>query len=142
MIFSIVSTALLALAMQDAPRTLPPGMGPLRNTFVVAAETVIDNASAVDLKGDDAHFAAQMNDLKTSKENLLRMAEDDREHDAAEAANDLIFAVASCHIRAKNGDAGNCVTLVDNARHRAMEALGKHKANGAWVNGPPTGIGR
>jgi hypothetical protein len=134
----LASIALLTLAGQEAPRSLPNSLAPLRNTFVTAAETVIDSASAVDLSGDDAHYAAQMQDLRTAKENLKRMAEDDRERDAASATDDLVFAVQACHLQAKDGaGTDKCQVQVNNARRRAMEALLKHKANGKWVDGPP-----
>ena len=136
--YALISAA--ALALFAAPQsTLPTSTAPLRNTFVVAAETVIDNASAVDIKADDVHFAGQMQQLRSAKDNLKSMADDDRERDAASAADDLIFAVAACHIQAKDGaSTDRCQTQIANARTRAMEALRMHKSNGQWVAGPPT----
>ncbi len=137
----ILTTVLLVLGLQ-MPQNLPTDTTPLRNTFVTAAETVIDNASAVDLHADNTHFSAQMEQLRSAKANLARMAEDEREREAASAADDLIFAVAACHLQAKDGaDTARCQGQVDAARMRAMEALRKHKVNGVWVDGPPASRG-
>ena len=133
----IVSSVLFAL-LAPAQSTLPTQTGPMRNTFVVAAETVIDSASALDIKSDDVHFNAQFQLVKTAKENLKSMADDERERDAASATDDLIFAVAACHLQAKDGaPTDRCQTQIENARTRAMDAIRKHKSNGAWVDGPP-----
>ena len=140
--FALVSLANLALLLAPPQSTLPTSTGPLRNTFVVAAETVIDSASGIDIKGDDVHFNAQMQQLKSAKDNLKSMAEDDRERDAAAAMDDLLFAVAACHIQAKDGaSTDRCQAQIDSSRIRAMEALRVHKSNGAWVAGPPATTG-
>lgn len=138
MSFPILSAAHLILLLSPQSM-LPTATGPLRNTFVTAAETVIDNASGIDIKGDDAHFNPQMQQLRAAKDNLKGMAEDDRERDAAVAADDLIFAVAACHIQAKDGaSTDRCQAQIDGARTRAMEALRVHKSNGVWAAGPPS----
>jgi hypothetical protein len=136
---TLAFAAFLAFA-QDAPRTLPNYNVPMRNTFVTAAETVIDNANAVDIHGDDTRFNAQMAQLKASRETLKGMTEDDREKDVASATDDLIFAISSCRIPAKNGaETTACEAKMKSASLRAMEALGKHKsADGKWQDGPPT----
>ena len=140
---AIVSAAFFALLLPPPQSTLPTTLAPLRNTFVVAAETVIDSVSAIDIKGDDVHFNAQMQQVKTAKDNLKSMADDERERDAASAADDLIFAVSACHLQAKDGaSTDKCEAQIASARTRAMEALRVHKSNGAWVAGPPVANSR
>jgi len=136
---SAVLFSTLWLLWQPAQSTLPTQTTPVRNTFVVAAETVIDNASSVDIKADETQFAGQMAQVKTSRDNLDRMADDEREHEVVSATGDLIFAVQACHIQAKNNtDTGKCQAQVEQARIRAMEALKMHKSGGNWVAGPPS----
>lgn len=121
------------------PQTnLPTQTMSLRNTFVVATETVIDNANAVDVNADDVRFDAQMQELKTSKENLARMASDDRERDVVATTNDLLFIISACHLQYKNGaKTGECAGQIGRARDHVMSAINKHKSGGAWVDGPP-----
>ena len=136
--FAVLLAATLWPALQPAQAGAQTPPAPLRNTFVVAAETVIDDANAVDLKADDTHFDGQMQTLKTARENLNRMASEDREHEIVSSADDMIFAISACHIQAKDGgNTAKCQTQVDNARTRTMEVLDKHKSAGAWVDGPP-----
>lgn len=119
-------------------QTLPTTTGPVRNTFAVAAETVLDNASAVDIAADEAHYNAQFQQLKISKDNLAGMANDDREKDIASEANNLVFLVSACHLQAKDGaSTDKCHAQLDRARNRMMEAIAKHKSPGGWVDGPP-----
>ena len=88
-------------------------------------------------------FNAQFQLVKSAKENLKSMADDERERDAASAADDLIFAVSACHLQAKDGaPTDRCETQIANARTRAMDAIRKHKSTGAWVDGPPTASSR
>ena len=131
----------VALGVMWAPlqSNLPTEIGKLRNTFVVAAETVIDNASAIDIQASDALFNGQMQQVRSAKDNLKHMAEDEREREAASATDDLIFAVSACHIQAKDGaPTDKCQAQIVQSRTRAMEALRKHKSGGQWVDGPPT----
>lgn len=132
------ATALLLLTpAQEGPPSLNPTY-PLRATFVTAAETVIDDADAVDLKADEAHFSGQIQQVNEAETNLTNMAGDDRETDIAAAMKDLIFQVNSCHIQAIDGtDTSKCEAQLKSARDRAMESLNRHKVNGAWVKGPP-----
>ena len=110
----------------------------MRNTFVVATETVIDSASAVDIKAADAQFNGQMQQLKQARETLARMANDDREKEIAAAANDLVFMVSACHIQAKGGaSTSGCEEQFARARARLMEAIGRHKDGANWVDGAP-----
>jgi hypothetical protein len=112
--------------------------GPARNSFVVAAESAIDTASAIDLKANDAQFTPQMQALKSAQSNLTQMAENDNERNVASAVNDLVFAVTTCHIQAKDGaPTGPCESQISDARTHAMQALNKHKSGDAWQDGPP-----
>ncbi len=120
------------------PQSAPRDATPPRNSFVVAAESAIDAASAVKLDGDDAQFGPQIQSLKTAQANLTRMAEDDNERDIASAVNDLVFAVSACHITAKGGaSTGQCESQITDARTHAMQAMKKHKSGGIWQDGPP-----
>jgi hypothetical protein len=110
----------------------------MRETFIAAAETVIDDASAVDIKLDDAHFAGQFQQLKEVQANLSSMADDDREHTIADTMKDLVFQISSCHIQSKDGaPTDKCIAQITNARTEAMTALNKHKDGNTWVDGPP-----
>jgi hypothetical protein len=133
-----VSTLLLLSApAQQGPPTANPTY-PLRATFVTAAETVIDDAAAVDIKADTGHFAGQMQQLKEAQANLASMAGDDRENAIADEMKDLIFQIYSCHIQSIDGSStAKCEAQVTAARNRAMETLNKHKDGNTWVDGPP-----
>ncbi|HEY4356638.1 MAG TPA: hypothetical protein VGN16_12885 [Acidobacteriaceae bacterium] len=134
--FFLIAALLLALPSQY---NLPTKTQKLRNTFVTAAETVIDDAGMIDVKADDASFAPQLQSLKTAKDNLKNLAESDREQEIASEASDLVFAVSACHLQAKDGTPTDaCQAQVGRARVRMMENINKHKINGAWVDGPPT----
>jgi hypothetical protein len=135
----ILLTSTLWLLFQAAPPTLPTVTGPIRNTFAVAVETVIDNASAVDVKADEIRFNAQFQQLKASKDNLAGMAYDDREKDIAARANDMLFQISACHIQAKDGaSTTQCESQIAHAQSSMMEAIGKHKTGRAWTDGPPS----
>lgn len=117
----------------------PPSQNtPLSNTFITAAESVIDDANAVEVKADDDHFTGQLQTVKSAKDNLNGMASGEREHDIVSSMNDLIFAISACHIQAKDGaDTAKCQGQINNARHRAMDLLNKHKDGDSWADGPP-----
>ena len=122
------------------PQTLPTTTGPIRNTFAVAVETVIDNATAIDIAADETHFSAQYQQLKISNDNLATLAYDDREKDIASEARNLVFLVSACHLQAKDGaSTGKCQSQLTHASNRIMEAIAKHKSSGAWTDGPPAG---
>jgi hypothetical protein len=135
----LLASALWLVAQAVPPSTLPvPTVGPLRETFVTAAETVLDDAAAVDIKGDNDHFSGQFQQLKVANDNLSSMASEEREKSIAASTKDLAFQISSCHIQAIDGaDTTKCQAQVDHARNRAMEALNKHKSGNAWVDGPP-----
>jgi hypothetical protein len=131
----LLASTLFLLAQSQFPTV----SGPIRNTFAVAAETVIDNASAVDVKADEPHFSAQFAQLKTSKDNLAGMATDEREKDIAARASDMVFLVSACHIQAKDGaSTDQCQSQLSRARTHIMEAISRHKTAGAWTDGPPS----
>lgn len=134
MYLTLVLTSLLAFA----PQRSPSANTPLRNTFVTAAETVIDNASRVDLKADLTVSDAQMKQVDSAKETLNKMVEDDREKDAAAVVNDMVFQLSACRLQATNGaDTISCKAQFERARSRAMEAIRKHKSGDTWVDGAP-----
>ena len=111
---------------------------PLRNTFVTAAETVIDNASRVDLRADLTVSDAQMKQVDSAKATLNGMVEDDREKDAAAVVNDMVFQLSACRLQATNGAGTDaCKVQFDRARLRAMDAIHKHKSGDVWADGAP-----
>lgn len=139
---ALLAPALLAASLglpSPLPQSAPRDSTPPRNSFIVAAESTIDDASALDLKAADAQFDPQMRALKAAQANLATMAEDDNERDIASDVNDLIFAVSACHIAAKGGaPTAQCESQISDARTHAMQALGKHKTGGVWQDRPPS----
>lgn len=130
----LLATTLLFLPQYPMPTHHPT----LRNTFVVAAETVIDDADHTDIKAPDPQFDPQMLQLKAAQANLDQMVAEDGEREVVDETKNLIYAIAACHIQAKTApDTTKCETTISHARTSAMEALNKHKSNGAWLDGPP-----
>ena len=129
---SILLTAILAIQLYTTP---------IRNTFVTAAESVIDTASAVDLHADQPAYDAQFRNLTLTRDNLAALvpgSNDDREGKALTAINNMIFTLSACRIQAIDGtDLTTCNAQFDRARNRAMESIHKHKANDTWLDGPP-----
>src|SRR5580658_9964230 len=78
-------------------------VNPQRQTFISAAQVVLDNAAAVDIKGDRAHYTGQMQQLTQSSDNLNSMAADEGEKNIATTMKDIIFQISSCHIQAIDG---------------------------------------
>lgn len=143
--FLCLATMLVAAAGAQMEARLdaqqgPPGLGPqypLRQTFVTAAQVVIDDALAVDVKADNDHFAGAMQTLRAASDNLAAMAGDDREKSIADEMKDMIFQISSCHIQAIDGTpTETCEAQVKAAERRAMEVIGRRKEAGAWVSGP------
>ena len=132
-------THLLASSLLFLPQYPIPTHHPtLRNTFVVAAETVIDDADHTDIKAPDAQFDPQMKQLKTVQTTLDQMVAEQGEREVVDETKNLIYAIAACHIQAKTApDTSKCERTISHARSSAMEALNKHKVDGAWVDGPP-----
>ena len=137
------SAALVAMVFvaAAAAQQAPPGYGPhapLRQTFVTAAQVVIDDAQGVDIKADNDHFNGQMQTLKQASDNLTAMADEDREKDIAAAMKDVIFQISSCHIQSIDGTpTDKCEAQVKRSEGRAMELLNRHKEGAGWVDGPP-----
>ena len=131
-------TLLLASILFIAQYPMPSHNPTLRNTFVTAAETVIDDADQTDIKAPDAQFDPQMQQLKTAQSNLNQMVAEDGEREVVSETANLVYAIAACHIQAKTTpDTAKCELTISHARTSAMEALHKHKANGSWLDGPP-----
>jgi hypothetical protein len=128
---------LLAAPAQQGPPPLSP-IPPPRQTFVAAAQVVLDNAAAVDVKGDRDHFTSQMQQLKQSSDNLTNMAADEGEKNIATSMKDIMFQISSCHIQAIDGTpTDKCEAQIKTAEKQAMTTLNRHKDNGSWVEGPP-----
>jgi hypothetical protein len=135
----LISTLLVTAAVpsQNGP---PPvsKIPPPRQTFIAAAEVVLDNASAVDVKSDNDHFTSAMLQLKQSNDNLKNMAADEGEENIASSMKDIMFQISSCHIQAIDGTpTDKCQAQIKTAEKQAMTALNRHKDNGSWVEGPP-----
>ena len=135
--FLTATLFLLAAPAQQGPPSLSP-VPPPRQTFIAAAEVALDNASAVDLKGDADHFTTQMQQLKQSSENLKAMAADEGEENIASSMKDILFQISSCHIQAIDGTSiDKCQAQIRTAEKQAMIAINHHKDGSSWVEGPP-----
>lgn len=131
------SLFLLAVPAQFGPPSASP-VPPPRQTFVAAAQVVLDNASAVDIKGDTNHYTPQMQQLKQSSDNLNTMAADEREQNIAATMKDIMFQISSCHIQAiDNTPTDKCEAQIRTAEKQAMTAMNRHKDGSSWVDGPP-----
>lgn len=136
---ALVAAALFVLAA-PAPQG-PPSLSPIpapRQTFVAAAQVVLDNAAAVDVKSDNDHFNGAMQQLKQSSDNLNSMAADEGETNIAATMKDIIFQISSCHIQAIDGTpTDKCEAQIKSAEKQAMTTLNRHKDGSSWVEGPP-----
>ncbi|HZQ43869.1 MAG TPA: hypothetical protein VFA99_11490 [Acidobacteriaceae bacterium] len=136
---ALVAAAVLVLAApaQQGPPPLSPPPPP-RETFVSAAEVVLDNAAAIDVKADNDHFNGAMQQLRQSNDNLNSMAADEGEKNIAETMKDIIFQISSCHIQAIDGTpTDKCEAQIKTAERQAMTTLKRHKEGSSWVEGPP-----
>ena len=136
---ALVTATLFLLAapgQYGPPAASPPP--PPSQTFISAAQVVLDNAAAVDIKGDAAHFSGQLQQLKQSSDNLNIMASSDTEKNIAASMKDIVFQISSCHIQATdNTPTDKCEAQIKTAEKQAMTVLNRHKDNGSWVEGPP-----
>lgn len=133
----VAALFLLAAPAQQGPPSLNP-IPPPRQTFVAAAQVVLDNAAAVDVKADNDHFTNSMQQLRQSSSNLTNMAADDGEKSIASTMNDIIFQISSCHIQAIDGTpTDKCEAQIKSAEKQAMTTLNSHKEGSSWVQGPP-----
>lgn len=128
---------LMAAPAQQGPPPLSP-VPPPRQTFIAAAQVVLDNAAAVEIKGDRDKFTTQMQQLKQSNDNLANMAADEGEKNIAATMKDIMFQISSCHIQAiDNTPTDKCEAQIKSAEKQAMTVMKRHKDNGSWVDGPP-----
>jgi hypothetical protein len=136
---AFVATAVFVLAAsaQQSPPSVNP-VSPPRQTFVSAAQVVLDNASAIDVKADNDHFSGAMQQLKQSSDNLNNMAADEGENNIASTMKDIIFQISSCHIQSIDGTpTDKCEAQIKTAEKQAMVILNRHKEGSSWVDGPP-----
>lgn len=111
----------------------PTANEPLRNTFVVATESVLDSASTLDLKAPAAQFDPQMQNFKTLKNNLDQLASDEHEQEVAAAVDDFAFQLAACRVQAIDGaDITTCNQRLQKAREQVMQDIGKRKNGDRW----------
>ncbi len=137
---ALITATLLLLLAAPAQNGPPPvsKVPPPRQTFIAAAQVVLDKADAVDLKATNENFAGQMQQLRQSNDNLTRMAADEGEDNIATSMKDIIFQISSCHIQAIDGTAiGKCQAQIKSAEKQAMTVLNRHKEGSSWVEGPP-----
>ncbi len=136
---AVAAAALLVLAAlaHQGPPPLSP-VPPPRETFISAAEVVLDNAAAIDVKADNDHFNGAMQQLRQSNENLKAMAADEGEESIATTMKDIIFQISSCHIQAIDGTpTDRCEAQIKSAERQAMTTLKRHKEGSSWAEGPP-----
>ncbi len=127
---------LSASAQQEPPGITPPV--PLSQSFISAAQVVIDDAQSIDIHVDNDHFAGPMQTLREASDNLAAMAQNDHEKEIASEMKNMIFQISSCHIQAIDGTATNkCEAQIKSAENRAMEVINRHKDNGVWIEGEP-----
>ena len=135
--FIAATLFLLAAPAQQGPPSATP-LPPPRQTFVAAAQAVLDHAAAVDVKADRDRFAGLMQQLKQSSDNLTAMAADEGEKSIATSMKDIIFQISSCHIQSIDGTpTDKCEAQIKTAEKQAMTTLNRHKDGGSWVEGPP-----
>jgi len=128
---------ILLIALVFLPQT-QTHRAPLTATFITATEGFLDQAEATDIHAPDAEFDPKFQALKTAKDNLKSMAEEDGEQEVVEAANNLLFAISACHLQSKNdADTTKCEAIIKRARFRVMAAIDKHKTGNIWADGPP-----
>jgi hypothetical protein len=134
----VAAAFVLSASAQQGPPGISPAV-PLSQTFISAAQVVIDDAQAIDIHADNGHFAGPMQTLRQASDNLAAMASDDHEKDIASETKDMIFQISSCHIQAIDGTpTDQCEAQIKTAEKRAMEVINRHKENGAWTEGAPT----
>lgn len=135
-----LQVALVAVALSAAvpQRAGPPLRTPLRNAFVTATESVLDQAEGLDLNADAAAFGPGLANLKTAEQNLEAMASDDEELAVITQLKSLMFTLSSCRIQAIDGaDISHCLLSMRRASKQTMLLIHKHKDNGGWADGDP-----
>jgi hypothetical protein len=126
------------LAMFLPPQGPPLQTGPLRNSFLVAAESVVDNSQVIDPNEPSAQFDPQMRVLKQSETILKSMAQDERETGIASDSFNMVFSVSACHIEARDANkSATCKEQINHSINEIMTEINHHKQNGTWVEGPP-----
>lgn len=135
---AILLTATLFLFSGPAQIGAPVPHSPLRNTFLVSAETVIDNALAIDPASSDAQFDPEMHQLKQSQTTLKDMAAEEGEQEIVTESGNILFAISACHIQARAASkTDTCKAQIAASIAATMRLLNHHKSAGAWVEGPP-----
>ncbi len=135
--FIAAALFILAAPQQYGPPSANP-VPPPRQTFIAAAQVVLDNAAAVDVKSNHDRFNGSMQQLRQSSDNLTSMAADEGEQSIATTMKDIIFQISSCHIQAIDGTSTDkCEAQIKAAEKQAMTVLKRHKDGSSWVEGPP-----
>lgn len=113
----------------------PPSHEPISNTFATAAETVVDTVASIDLHAVQGTYDPQFHNLTTQRENLDKLASNEREQAVSAAIKDMVLTLQACHIQAIDGaDLTRCQGTLERDRARVMEVLGRRKVNGAWTD--------
>jgi len=135
---TILLTASLFLFHGPAQIGAPIPHAPLRNTFLVSAETVIDNARAINVEAPADQFDPEMLQLKKSQATLKDMAAEDGEQEIVAESSNMIFSISACHIQARAGaKTDTCKAQVARSINNVMRLLNHHKSNDTWLEGPP-----
>lgn len=137
--FLAATLAILFLtAGASAQRSGPPVKLAWRNTFLVATESVLDQATSLDLNTEAAAFDPGFATLKTAQRNLEDMASDEQEQNVVSELKNMVFRLSSCRIQAIDGtDISGCLLKLAADRKDVMLAIHRHKENGAWTDGDP-----
>jgi len=126
------------LLLTQLPQNMPVDNMPLRNSFVSAAETVVDDSAAVDVSAEDSAYNLRFGKFQADRAYMDRLAQDDREHGIVTSTKDLEFLINACRLQTRNGvPPDKCLTQLANARTRIMVELNHHKSGDAWLDGPP-----
>jgi hypothetical protein len=130
---------LLAAAFPLPQQAPPQQTGPLRTTFVTAAETVIDAVLATDPAASDRKFTAELAILNQLQQTLKGMTFDEREDDIASESANITFALTSCHLQVRSdiNRLPTCKVQVDQSIQAVLLLLDVHKSGSAWSAGPP-----
>jgi hypothetical protein len=134
----VAALFVLSASAQQAPPGITRAV-PLSQSFVSAAQVVIDDAESIDVHVDNDHFSGLMLTLREASDNLAAMAQNDHEQEIASEMKNIIFQISSCHIQAIDGTpTAQCEAQIKSAENRAMEVINRHKEKGVWMEGEPT----
>lgn len=130
---------LLLVAVVASGRLQAQVLTPVSKEFLLAAETVVDDADAVDETASNSIYSSQMQEARSAYGALGRLATTDVERQIVAESGQLLFVTDTCHIEAQNLSSHFSQCLADGMSHRTtiMVLLSRHKIKGSWLDGPP-----